>query len=181
MERHFSMHRMAVFGGLPFIVCGAASAAAGWLSDAWIASGATPNRARKTFAVLGLLICAATLPALALAPDAVAMVLLMLGFASMGVFTSNVWAITQSLAGPEAAGKWTGLQNAIGNVGSVVAPIVTGWVVATTGGHFLLAFVAASGGLLIAAVMYLVGIGRIEAMVWPPASGAPSNSGDKRT
>jgi MFS family permease len=64
------------------------------------------------------------------------MALLMVSFASMGVFTSNVWAITQTLAGPEAAGKWTGLQNAIGNVGSVVAPIVTGWIVTTTRGIF---------------------------------------------
>jgi MFS family permease len=97
------------------------------------------------------------------------MVLLKVTFLSIGLFTSNVWAITQSLAGPEAAGKWTGLQNAIGNVGSVVAPIVTGWIVTTTGGHFLLASVVASVGLLIAAAMYLIGIGRIEALVWPPA------------
>lgn len=168
MERHFSMHMIGVFGGLPFIVCGAASTAAGWLSDAWIANGATPNCARKTFAVSGLLICAATLPALALAPDAVAMVLLMVTFLSIGLFTSNVWTITQSLAGPEVAGKWTGLQNAIGNVGSVVAPIVTGWIVTATGGRFFLAFVTASVGLLIAAAMYLVGIGRIEALPWAP-------------
>jgi MFS family permease len=166
MERHFSMHMMAVFGALPFIVCGAASTAAGWLSDMWIANGATPNCARKTFAVSGLLVCAATLPALALAPDAVAMVLLMVTFLAIGLFTSNVWTITQSLAGPEAAGKWTGLQNAIGNVGSMVAPIVTGWIVTLTGGRFFLAFVAASVGLLIAAAMYLVGIGQIEALPW---------------
>ena len=166
MERHFSMHRMAVFGGLPFIVCGGTSAAAGWISDAWIANGATPNRARKTFAVSGLLICAATLPALALATDTAAMVLLMVSFFAIGLFTSNVWTITQSLAGPEAAGKWTGLQNAIGNLGSVVAPIVTGLIVAATGGRFFLAFVAASAGLLIAAAMYLLGIGRIEPLRW---------------
>jgi len=133
MERHFSMHRMAVFGGLPFIVCGAASTTGGWASDAWIANGATPNLARKTVAALGLLLCAVTLPPLAQAPDTAAMILLMVTFVGIGAFTSNVWTITQCLAGPEASGTWTGLQNAIGSVGSVVSPIVTGWIVATTG------------------------------------------------
>jgi MFS family permease len=87
------------------------------------------------------------------------MVLLIVTFVGIGVFTSNVWTITQSLAGADAAGKWTGLQNAIGNVGSVASPIVTGWIVAVTG-RFSLAFLAASAGLLIAAAMYLFGIGR---------------------
>jgi MFS transporter, ACS family, D-galactonate transporter len=168
MERHFSMRMMAVFGGSPFIVCAAASVAAGWASDAWVAKGATPNRARKTYAVAGLLICAATLPAVALAPDIPAMALLMLTFAAIGSFTSNVWGITQSLAGPEAAGRWTGLQNAIGNLGSVVSPIAAGWIVTKTGGRFFPAFAVASAGLVIAAVMYLVGIGRVEALAWEP-------------
>jgi MFS family permease len=168
MERHFSMHRTAVFGGLPFIVCGGASTVSGWASDAWIANGATPNLARKTFAVSGLLLCAAALPALAQASDAVAMMLLIVTFAGIGIFTSIVWTITQSLAGPEVAGTWTGTQNAIGNVGSVVSPIVTGRIVATTG-RFSLAFVAASIGLLIAAALYLFGIGRIEPLPWTAA------------
>ena len=49
-----------------------------------------------------------------------------------------------------------------------MAPIVTGWIVTLTGGRFFLAFVAASVGLLVAAAMYLVGIGRIEALRWAP-------------
>jgi MFS transporter, ACS family, D-galactonate transporter len=109
---------------------------------------------------------------LAHAPDTVAMVLLIVTFVGIGVFTSNVWTITQSLAGADAAGKWTGLQNAIGNVGSVASPIVTGWIVAVTG-RFSLAFLAASAGLLIAAAMYLFGIGRIEPLVWTRAEECP--------
>ena len=166
MERRFSLTGMAIFGALPFLVCAVSSTAAGWASDAWIARGATPNRVRKTFAASGLLISAAALPATAVAPDAIAMGLLMLAFVAIGLFTSNVWAITQNLAGPDAAGRWTGLQNAIGNAGSVAAPIVTGWIVAASGGYFLIAFVTASGLLMIAAALYLAGIGRIEPLDW---------------
>jgi len=41
---------------------------------------------------------------------------------------SNIWAITQTLAGPYAAGRWTGLQNFVGNLAGVVAPALTGFV-----------------------------------------------------
>ena len=48
-----------------------------------------------------------------------------------------------NLAGPLAAGRWTGFQNAIGNLGGVVSPLLTGWVVSETG-SFSLAFAAAT-------------------------------------
>ena len=46
-----------------------------------------------------------------------------------GLFSSNGWCITQTLAGPLASGKWTGLQNCAGNLAGVVAPVVTGTTV----------------------------------------------------
>jgi nitrate/nitrite transporter NarK len=76
-----------------------------------------------------------------------------------------VWAITQTLAGPLAAGKWTGVQNAIGNLGGVVSPMLTGWIVAETG-SFVLAFAAASLVLLCGAASYLSLVGEIRTLVW---------------
>ena len=51
------------------------------------------------------------------------------------MWSSNNWAITQTLAGPRAAGKWCALQNGVGNLAGVTAPWFTGWVVGQTG-HF---------------------------------------------
>jgi len=51
--------------------------------------------------------------------------------------------LTQTLAGPEAAGRWTGLQNACGNLAGIASAVFTGWLVAKTG-QFAMAFVAAS-------------------------------------
>ena len=45
-------------------------------------------------------------------------------------------AITQTLAGPQASGKWTGLQNFLGNLAGWIAPVVTGLVVDKTGRSF---------------------------------------------
>jgi MFS family permease len=166
MQRHFSMHMMAIFGALPFVLCAGASITAGWLSDMWIVRGVPSSRVRKAVVVSGLLLCAGSLLASARAPDAIAMGLLMLAFCAIGIFTSNVWVITQDLAGPEAAGKWTGLQNAMGNFGSVVAPIATGFLVTASGGDFFIAFVAASAALIVAAGLYSFGLGKIELLIW---------------
>jgi dipeptide/tripeptide permease len=97
------------------------------------------------------------------------MVLLIVSFIGVGFFTSNVWAITQRLAGGAAVGKWSGLQNGIGNLGSLVAPVFTGWVVHRTG-SFVGAFLAASVLMLIASVMYLFVVGPIEPVTWKKTS-----------
>ena len=67
------------------------------------------------------------LPVSVVRSDATAMVLLMLASAFIGMWSSNLWAITQTLAGPRAAGKWCAVQNGVGNL-AVAAPWVTGWV-----------------------------------------------------
>jgi len=54
--------------------------------------------------------------------------MLLLAVISFGAAASNLWAITQTLAGPQAAGRWTGFQNFVGNLGGVVAPAITGSV-----------------------------------------------------
>jgi nitrate/nitrite transporter NarK len=117
-----------------------------------------------------LLLCAAALvPAAFVSSAGLSLALTTAACLSLGLFTSNVWAITQTLAGPTAAGKWTGLQNAIGNLGGVVSPLVTGWIVARTG-SFLLAFVAASAVLLAGACAYLGMVREIRAVFSSPAA-----------
>ena len=51
-----------------------------------------------------------------------ALALLTLACLAFGIYTSNLFAITQSLAGPRAAGKWTSFQNGFGNLAGVLAP-----------------------------------------------------------
>ena len=78
-----------------------------------------------------------------------------------GLFSANLFAITQTLAGPRAAGKWTGLQNGFGNFAGVAAPWFTGWVVQVTG-EFYLAFVVAAVIVLAGAFFFVIGIGPIK-------------------
>jgi MFS family permease len=160
-ERHFPKVKMAVVGSLAFLAISLSSMASGWLSDRWITWGGTPTRVRKTFAGAGLVLSTIILPVCLVHDDGLSVALLMLACLSFGLYSSNVFAITQTLAGPRAAGKWTGLQNGVGNLAGVVAPWLTGWVVQETG-QFYWAFVVAAAIVLASAAMFVFGIGRIE-------------------
>jgi len=160
-ERHFSKSKMAVLGSVPFLAIAISCIVAGSISDRLIAGGRTPTQVRKSFAGIGLVFSTIILPVVWTRATGPAMALLILACISFGIYTSNLWAITQTLAGPRAAGKWTGFQNGFGNLAGVAAPWLTGRVVDKTG-EFYWAFVVAAGFVLAGAAMFIFGIGRIE-------------------
>jgi MFS transporter, ACS family, D-galactonate transporter len=166
MERHYSTRMMALTGWLPFCATAAGAAFGGWLSDRFISKGASPTLIRKSFAVGGLTGCAVLLMPAAMLTDQVAAMSVLIAAAFIyGLYSSNLWAITQTLAGVVAAGKWTGLQNCAGNIAGVVAPIVTGYIVHFTG-QFYLAFVWVCVNLMMAALSYLFIVQRIVPVAW---------------
>jgi sugar phosphate permease len=158
---------MAVLGSLPFWVMAVGSVCGGWGADRWIALGASATRVRKTFVVSGLLGCAVMIgPAATVENSSVSIFLIAVSCFTLGLYTSNVWAITQTLAGPKAAGKWTGIQNALGNMGGVVSPAVTGFIV-SDGGSFAPAFAAAALVAVVGASSYLTLVGDVSPLRWP--------------
>lgn len=160
-ERHFPKTKMAVFGSVSFLAIAAASVAAGYLSDRYIGRGVSPTRVRKFCTSAGLAGATIILPVAMIRDETTAMALLMVACMSYGVFASNHWAITQTLAGPLAAGKWTGVQNGVGNLAGVASPVVTGFVVQRTG-EFYLAFLVAAVIVLIGSSSYLFIIQKVE-------------------
>ena len=167
-SRNFSKESMALFGSLPFLVMAVTSVFGGWMADRLIRGGASPTRVRKPFMLGGLILCAIAMFASVLVTDArLCIFLLCLSCASLGLYTSNVWAVTQTMAGPHAAGQWTGLQNAIGNMGSALSPALTGWLVQETGSYYS-PFAAASLVLVGGVLSYVVLVRQIEPIEWEP-------------
>ena len=160
-ERQLSLERMAYVGSLAYFAIAAATVAAGWTADRWIMRGASATKARKTMTVTGLLFSTIILPVAVVQDHTIALTLLMIACMAFGVFASSHWAITQTLAGPLAAGRWTSLQNGVGNLAGIAAPWLTGVVVEKTG-TFYLAFVVAAAIALVGACMYAFVIGRVE-------------------
>jgi MFS family permease len=186
-ERHFSKEKMAVFGSLPYFVLAISASITGIMSDRMIAGGRTPTKVRKGFIVTGLLCQTLMLPAAMASNDMVSMGLFMLACFLFGFTTANHWAVTQTIAGPGCAGKWTGMQNAFGNLAGIVAPWLTGYIVDHTK-SFYLAFAAVAVVVLFGAFSYAFVIGRVEPEDWgaggvsalSPARSEASNRRERR-
>ncbi len=165
MKRHYTTYMMAFYGSLPFWGVAASSLFSGWLSDRLILAGADPSRVRRRFGGYGLLASVLLLPAYLAHSNRLSMILLVAACLSYGAFSSNVWAITQSLAGPRAAAKWTGLQNAFGNLAGVTAPWVTGQILNRTG-SFYWAFATVAGVAFFGGFCYFSMVRSIKEVNW---------------
>ena len=164
MERHLAINRTAFWGSFPYGACAIASFLGGWTSDRLIARGGNPTRVRKGFLITGCLACAVILPAY-LAPSLVVSIsLLTVAYVAIGLYASNVWALSQALAGP-AVGQWTGLQNAVGNLAGVAAPLATGIIVSRTGSFFM-AFLSASVIAAAGSLFYIFVVGEVAPIIW---------------
>lgn len=164
-ERHFSPYGMARIGGATFLLAALSSPICGWLSDRWISSGATVTRVRKTFMGVGMACNGLFLVGCAGASNKLLVVLLLLSGASFGLVSSNLNAITQTLAGPHAVGRWMGAQNFVANLAGAVAPALTGFLVGRLG-HFYWPFLITSVITWIGAADYVLVVGRVETVVW---------------
>jgi MFS family permease len=165
-QRGFSLQTMSLVGGGAFLVLGISALLCGWLADRWIISTKNPTRVLKSFCGGGLALSATAFFAVFLIPDhTIAMGALFFSCASLGLGAANLWTMTQILAGPQTAGRWTGLQNFCGNIAGMVAPALVGIIVERTGGFFW-AFAMTSAVSLLGAAGYIFIVDRVEPVQW---------------
>jgi ACS family D-galactonate transporter-like MFS transporter len=176
-QRHYTRDRLALLGSLPFWTIAASSLLFGCLADFLIRKGWDAGRVRQTFVCAGLLGCCCLMfPAIVVSGPLLANALLLLASISMGIWSSNHWALTQLLSGPHAAGKWTGAQNGFGNLSGVLGQIVSGYALQITH-SFVVAFAIACGVLLIGIFGYSVMVGRPREICWFPVAARPGLPG----
>jgi MFS family permease len=164
-ERGFPMGRMVRVASIVYFAIAAATVCAGWISDRWIGAGATPTRVRKTIVMGGLAGSTIILPVALVRDHAVAIALLFAASMAFGAYTSNHWAITQTLAGPRAAGRWTSLQNGVGNLSGIVASWLTGLVVEHMR-SFVLSFAIAAAIAIAGALCWGIVVEEVEPVAW---------------
>lgn len=163
--RGLSMTSMAAMGGVVYLVQGISGAFWGWLADRWIARGMSVSRARMTMLAGGCALIGTALPLVGSSSLPVVFATLAFNAVCGGMTASSIFATGQTLAGPRAAGRWVGVQNFVGNFAGILAPIITGWIVDTTG-LFSAAFWIASAIMLIGALSMLILVRRIEPVAW---------------
>jgi MFS family permease len=127
---------------------------------------------RKTLASVGYIGMGLFLALTALRPSPTYMWTLATTAIFLGMATCNIWAMTQTLAGPKMVGRWTGVQNFIGNFAGAVAPWLTGFLLDRTG-HFYWAFFVTAAVAWIGALSWIFIVGPIEPVDWAPEPQLP--------
>lgn len=165
-EEHLSIEAMSQVTAFVFLIIAASTVVTGWISDRLITQGASPTTVRLT-AVTGGQVTASILVAFSFVRGhpLVALGLLAIACIGHGAYASNHWAIAQTLAGPEMAGRWTSLQNGIANFSGIVAPWVAGAVIQNRGSSRL-AFVIAGVVALVGALSWILMVRRVEPVIW---------------
>lgn len=158
--RHLSL---ASSGGSLFIIFGAGfvgEITGGFLADRWKARGGSPNLVMRT--LLGLSGVLTTLSTLALAFVSSARVAVAL-LASVLFFlrwAGLYWSLPATLADRGHAGILGGIMNAAGNLGGIVAPVLVGAIVQSTGDYFAALIFFAGCGLLYTISSVVIDYGR---------------------
>jgi MFS family permease len=118
-----------------------------------------------TFMIAGLLGTGGCLLASCVVGPTLSVVMLLLVGASVGSTTASIWPISQTLAGPRASGRWTGLQCAFGNISGALASAATGFILDRTG-NFFWAFAVAAALCIAGVLSWLLLVCPVEPVIW---------------
>lgn len=167
-EHGLSMAQMAVVGSCVYALQAVAAPATGWLCDRLISRGTSLDRVLKNTINLGLFGAAGAMAACALAGPTASIGLILVAGLFFGMQSAPLGAISQTIGGPRAAGQWMGVQNLCANMAGVLAPLITGYVVESTG-QFLWAFLISAAVTLTGVFAFAVVVQRVEPIGWDDA------------
>ncbi len=154
MERKFSVTEMGIYSSVPYFAMSVTVLLSGFLSDALVRRGYSEIPVRKGLIIAGLLACCLMVPAGLVEDKMEAVWLLTLALAGLGVATPNTWTLTQAVSSRDIVGTVSGIQNFGGNIGGVLAPMLTGFIAQATH-SFALALGVTGGILVLGALCYL--------------------------
>jgi len=142
-SRHLPMMKAGIYAALPYFVFGASEPIGGWIADRLVKKGWREGTARKTVITVAFLTGLLLVPAARVSSPGAA-VALIIGGCLVGLATGNMLVLLQSAAPHADIGLWTGIYNFIGNIAGILSPLMTGWLIAHTGGSYESAFVLAA-------------------------------------
>src|SRR5262249_55744613 len=174
--RHMSMPKVALFGGLPFLIFAAAEAfgggRGGWLvRRGWSLPGVTKGCVAAVFTI-GLLIFPA-----AIVESSALSIGFLLAASLAGFGCGSLIAFPKICAREEEVALWTGIMNCAGNIGGVLAPLLTGFGVARPG-SYVPAFLTVSAVLVVGIAAYTLMVPSLDVTdpVLAPVPGYPGST-----
>lgn len=163
--RGFSMQSMAGVAGVAYLINAIAALASGWATDRGVRAGRSVSMIYKSILVFGHVASIAAMAGMVLLPVKGSIACLFAYEIVLGLASPGVFAISQILAGPKAAGRWVGVQNTCGNFAGILAPVITGILVDATG-NFTSAFALASLVNVLGVVGWVFILPRISPLRW---------------
>lgn len=168
-QQHRSLTEMAWIGMAIYAAQALAALASGALSDRLIHAGRSPTWVRKGCLLTGLAGAGLAMLLASYTSGGTALACLCACAMFTGISCPMVFAIAQTLSGPNAGGRWMGIQNMVGNLSGIAAPTIAGLTMAATGSLaevFRLSAVLAVLGM----VCWGLVIGRIAPTAWREAA-----------
>ena len=166
--RGFSLATMAGIAGGAYLINAVSALATGWVQDRWCKSGRSPDVIYKGLMGATHVVAIGCIAGIALLPVTGSIACLFAYEFVCGIQSPGVYAIPQIIAGPNAAGRWVGVQNTCGNMAGILAPALTGWLVDTSGG-FGSAFFLASAVNVFGLIGWVFMLPRIAPRDWSQA------------
>ena len=150
-----------LYTGVPWLVATGTDLLSGWGSDALIQRGWDASRVRKTVLVCGMTFGLGLLGAANAHTPARALIWISISIGGLAAASPIGWSVPSMIVSRRSVGTVGGIVNFANQLSGIAAPIITGYVVASTN-SFVWAFRIAVGYLLVGIVSYLVLLGRIE-------------------
>jgi MFS family permease len=170
--RHLSLEIMSMVAALYYCVDGISAISTGWLQDFSIRKGGSPTLVRKSAMAIGFLVAAAGILGCAITDSRPYLPWLLTAAWGCGMTGAGLYTFPQTLAGPQAVGKWYGWQNGFANLAGVAGPALTGFVLQHTGSFF--APLAITAGICVVGVIaWTLIVGRVEPVSWKRESPSP--------
>lgn len=163
-ERGISLSSMGWLAMIPALSGMIIQPFAGYFCDWMYMRGVSLTKARKVNLVLGMLLATSVAFCGYVESSTGLLVLLSLSYMGLATAQTAAWSLPADVAPQGMASLVGGWQNAIGNLGGAVGPIITGYIVATTH-SFQMALVVSGVITLIGALTYLIYLGKVEPIV----------------
>jgi MFS family permease len=161
----YSIGAMAQLCGVVYTLAAVVCLGSGWLADRWIAGGVSTSKVRLAMMCSVHLTWVLCMTACGLGSARTAIAGLVVSSVAMGLGGCNLYTIGQTLAGPRASGKWIGVQNAIGNLAGIVAPVATGALIDWTG-RYSVAFLVTGAVSICGAGAWLLLVRQVAPIAW---------------
>ncbi len=128
MERKFGTREMGIYSSIPYLAMSIIILLSGFVSDGLIRRGYSELRIRKSFIIMGMSIGCLIVPGGWVSDPMTSVWFLSISLCGLGLCSPNTWTLTQSVCSKNVVGTVSGIQNFGGNIGGILAPVLTGYI-----------------------------------------------------